>query len=1740
MLRPTLLIPLLPAAPFALAQETAWETIQLDAGFYCEGACFGDFDGDGEADVASGPFWYAGPDFRTRHRIYEGEPFDPAGYSDNFFAWARDLDGDGWQDLFVIGFPGKEAWWFKNPGGGDELWPRYLVQDKVDNESPDFVDVNGDGLEDLLCNADGKLCWFERVPDDPTARWIQHDVTGDIGAKAFSHGLGAGDLDGDGRGDLLMKQGWWRQPASLEGDPLWEHHPYPFGRGYGGAQMLVYDVDGDGDGDVVSSLEAHRFGLSWFENVIDRGEGEPFVEHPVMGSEPGEFGSPLAVSELHALALADVDGDGLTDVVTGKRYRSHNFREEGSRDPPYLFWLRLERDDEGARFSVQVVHDDSGVGTQVVATDANGDGLVDMVVGNKHGTFVHLQRALDVPGARALAPPKLPPPLKDRRFPPGGVIPVGEDGDPLNLDFETGDLSDWTAEGNAFEGQPIRGDPVRVRRDDMDALPAGDFWVGGYELHGDGRTGTLTSEPFTLELPWAAFLLAGGGHDSTRVDLVAAEDGARLMSATGRNHEELRPVVLDLSAHLGEWVRLRIVDEHRGGWGHVNFDHFRLYAERPSFPAGLEVPSLLDVRAHAGLTPERAAEAMSVPEGFRVDLIAGEPDLHQPIALTIDERGRIWVAEAHSYPVKRAPEPGTDQILIFEDADADGTFESRKVFIEGLDLVSGFEVGHGGVWVGQAPELLFIPDADGDDVPDGPPEVVLDGWGYQDTHETLNAFNWGPDGWLYGCHGVFTHSKVGPPGTPDEERERINAGVWRLHPVTREFEVFAWGTSNPWGVDFDDHGQAFATACVIPHLFHMVQGGRFHRQAGAHFNPYVYDDIKTVADHLHWVGDTPHSGNRRSDSVGGGHAHCGALIYLADSWPERYRNTLFVNNVHGNCINNERLEPSRSGYVGRHEDDFLVANDLWFRGINMRCGPDGSVYMIDWYDEQACHLTNPEIWDRTNGRLFRVSYGEPAPLRVDLGALKERELIELCLHPNDWYVRTARRLLAERGLSKRGRSRLVEILETHPEVPRRLRALWALHGAGRTDGDLLLDLLASTHPHLRSWAIQLACEGGAPERRFLAQMEQLAASDPSPVVRLHLTSALQRLPLEQRWEIARGLLAHGEDADDPNLPCMIWYGIEPLVPERPAAALALARSAQIPSAVGWIHRRAAADDGAREELMRVLAEATGDAERRSILEQTLRALGKRRGVAMPAAWPAAYAAIRRDGDGGARERAVVLAAIYGDAAAFPELRSKLADRGGDREERELALDALVRGKDRTAVPAICALLEEDALRAKALKALASFDHPDVPAAILGAWPRLDEGQRRDAIATLTSRSAGALALMDALEEERVPRTLLTAFELRKLAAFGDPALDARVAEVWGAVRSIGGDAQEEIERWQGILGDQALTAADLPFGRDVYSRTCERCHTLYGVGEEIGPDLTGGNRFDVEFVLQNVIDPNAVIPNEYQVTIVLTDDGRIVTGIAMEENEETLTLQTENEILILGHEEIEARKLDENSMMPQGQLDTLSEEEVIALIAYLRHDQQVPRRMTAENVAELFDGETLAGWRGDESLWSVEEGTIVGASPGIGENAFLVSDFDLGDFRLIVDVHLTPPEGNSGIQFRSHARDDGSGAGYQADIGAGWWGTLYDEHGRGSLVGGEQVDAVHPGEWNSYEIVAVGNRVLTALNGVPCVDYTDGEQRPRGVLALQLHSGGPFEVRFRDLRLELDPEAHLVTVTDSR
>jgi putative membrane-bound dehydrogenase-like protein len=961
--------------------------------------------------------------------------------------------------------------------------------------------------------------------------------------------------------------------------------------------------------------------------------------------------------------------------------------------------------------------------------------------------------------------------------------------------------------------------------------------------------------------------------------------------------------------------------------------------------------------------PARDAPAhMTLPDGFQVTLFAAEPDVRQPIAFTFDDRGRLWVAECYSYPDWLHTPQGHDRILIFEDKNGTGHFDTCKVFTDNLANVSGLVVGFGGVWVCATPNLLFIPDRNGDDVPDGPPEVVLDGWSLQAKHNVFNDLTWGPDGWLYGCNGITATSRIGKPGTPDDQRIPLNCGVWRFHPTRRVFEVFAWGTTNPWGLDFDDYGQMFITNCVIKHLWHVVQGAHFQRMFGQDLNPYCYDLMASCADHIHWGGgpwQSSRGGQGAHNEAGGGHAHVGLMVYLGDNWPDWYRNGVFMCNLHGNRVNNDILERRGSGYVAHHGKDFLFANDPWFRGITIRYGPDGGVFVSDWCDTGECH--NYDRIDRTTGRIYKVTYGKPAPVAVDLARLSDAELVKLQLHKNDWHVRHARRLLQERAaagkLSPQTHGALRHMLRDNPDVTRKLRALWTLHSTGGLDEKLLLEVLDSPSEYLRGWAVQLGLEDGAASAPLHEKLVEMAVKDPSPFVRLYLASGLQRLPAAERWPIARGLLRHGEDAQDENLPLMLWYGVEPLVSADRDRAVALLAEAQVPIVRQYLARRIVVfgDTGTARQtppglvpLVGLLGHATDPALERDVLRGLQEALAGRRQVAMPAGWQTAYPRLAESPYPEVRERAVALAVAFGDERAVTALRRLVQDRHASTSARENALQTLVYRGRPDLVPLLQHLLDDPPLRGPALRGLAAFRDESTPAAILRRYASFSDEDKSDAVQTLASRPGYALALLDAVKHGRVPRRDLSAYTVRQMLGLKDVRVTDRLTQVWGTVRPASQQKAALMKKYKQLLTPDYLKNGNRSRGRLVFKQTCATCHHLFDDGARIGPELTGGQRTHLDYWLENVLDPSAVVPQDYQVTVLTTTTGRVLTGIIKQETDRTVTVQTQNESIIVPKDEIESRERSPVSMMPEGLLDKLSKEEVRDLIAYLEGANQVP------------------------------------------------------------------------------------------------------------------------------------------------------------------------------------------------
>ncbi len=962
--------------------------------------------------------------------------------------------------------------------------------------------------------------------------------------------------------------------------------------------------------------------------------------------------------------------------------------------------------------------------------------------------------------------------------------------------------------------------------------------------------------------------------------------------------------------------------------------------------------SLWDIAQQEGRTakflkPDEAVKAMTVKDGYEANVWAAEPMMSQPMAFCWDDRGRLWIAENKDYESRGHgfSNAGNSRILILEDTDGDGVADSRKVFLEGIAFPAAIAVGFEGLFLGAPPNLLFVPDRNQDDKADMDDiEVRLTGWGIRDRHETLNSLHWGPDGWLYGCQGFATPSKVKlakgkgriykhndpfPEDIFEGDGVDINGGVWRYHPTKDRFEVVAHGFSNPWGIDYDAKGQLFISACVIPHLWHVVPGGIYHRQGGQHFNPYVYDDIKTIGDHRH-----------RS-------AHGGLRVYQSDAFPASEQGRLFMANIHEHAVLSDIVQPSGSGFVGSHGDDFMTANNAQWVGFSMEIGPDGALYVLDWHDGDIC---GKEVLNEETGRIFRIapkkSLAENWEGRYDdLTKMTDSQLVALQTSKSDWHSRRARLILQSRAasgrLQKGTHDQLRNIYESNTNADYRLRGMWALHVTNGLNKNELLKALNDKDEHVRSWAIQLLSEDGTPSAEVLAKFNAMARDDKSAVVRLYLASAMQRIDTEAKWAIAEALMAHGEDAEDHNLPKMIWFGTEPLVAQNPERALALAGKSAIPMLAEYIARRAV-DADAFEPLIAALNKKP--AALASMLEGMRNGLEGRTDITTPASWQNTYSSLQKSNDAKVKQLATEVAQLFGDTEAARQYLTTLKNKNAPLADRQRALSALSNQQRDELKSELPLLLEQKDLRIEAIRAMAAYDHEPFGKLLIERFKTFDASEKLEAVQTLASRPNYGWQLTQALKSETIAKAEVPAYVARQLRRV----VGSGFVEVWGPIDELSSDQTVELARYKALLTDQAIANANAANGRTVFQRTCGACHKMYGEGGTIGPDITGSNRANVNYLLSNVLDPSGEIQDDYKMVVVTTRDGRTYAGNVNTENERQLTLRVVGQdAVVINKSDIQSREETPNSMMPPGLFNTLTEKDVLDLVAYLRTNAQV-------------------------------------------------------------------------------------------------------------------------------------------------------------------------------------------------
>jgi putative membrane-bound dehydrogenase-like protein len=981
------------------------------------------------------------------------------------------------------------------------------------------------------------------------------------------------------------------------------------------------------------------------------------------------------------------------------------------------------------------------------------------------------------------------------------------------------------------------------------------------------------------------------------------------------------------------------------------------------------IPHAQDRPPGPALSPDEAIAKMTVPPGFSVELVASEPEIVNPVAMTIDERGRFWITESLEYP-RQSAGPGRDRVKILEDTDGDGKADKFTVFAEGLNIPSGIAVGAGGVWVANAPDILFLKDTDGDGKADTK-EVVVTGFGRYDTHELPNSLTWGPDGYLYGWNGVFNPAKIDYRGKHYE----FTCAVFRIDPKTRDFEIFCEGTSNPWGITWDKEGSAFASACVIDHLWHLTETGYYHRQGGA-YPPFTWK-LESIVDHKHQKA-----------------AYCGITYFDSDAFPEKYRERLFMGNIHAGGINVDRLERNGATYKGTTEADFLQANDAWFMPVVQKVGPDGSLYVLDWYDRYHCYQDanrDPKGIDRLKGRLYRVRYKDtPRAPKFDLARETDDQLIDRLSSPNIYFRETAQRLLSERdpavqrvrpgkldnnpaGQSEtRGK---LDKLWKEESVPRktRLHAIWALIGMSDVQPQIFDDLMVHDDPIFRAWGVRAAgndrkstVADEARKKMILSRLDKLA-NDPSPDVRVQVAIASRKLEGLDALPILFAIVARA--TDDPLIPQIVWQNLHPMLDDRASEFVKLVDRVhleQTPQLTPMIPRAIdrllggskVQPDPAVALLARLLASnqdgETAKAARRSleILADRLRpgAIGEGQRSKLVELMALTLApTLAGDPNAPLALDAALAATTWKDPAALQTIGRVLGSPRNSEGQRLQALNALIGAGEVSILEMVGpALVDRQAgsikFRGEILASLGRVDAPKVAEVVLKAYPQLEPELQPRAVELLTQRASWTKALVDAVDGKIVSASALNVNQIRKLASSKDPAIVGRVKAIWGTVREGRNPARDQvIERMKTTFKD---AKGDALAGAVVFKNVCGQCHKIYGEGQEVGPEITLNGRGSYEQLLSNVFDPSLVIGPAYQATTLATRDGRVLTGLVVEDSPQRIVLKLQGgKVETVEKSAIEESKVSPLSLMPEGLEGQITPKELADLFAYITLDK---------------------------------------------------------------------------------------------------------------------------------------------------------------------------------------------------
>jgi putative membrane-bound dehydrogenase-like protein len=985
-----------------------------------------------------------------------------------------------------------------------------------------------------------------------------------------------------------------------------------------------------------------------------------------------------------------------------------------------------------------------------------------------------------------------------------------------------------------------------------------------------------------------------------------------------------------------------------------------------------------------GFPPDEVNPRLIVPDDLTATLYAAEPLVRQPNCIKFDRRGRLWVIQYLQYPnpaglkrvavdrwsrtlYDRQPEPpphgprGDDRVTILEDTDGDGRADSARDFVTGLNLATGLEFADDGVFVLQAPYLLFYPDRNRDDAPDGDPEVLLTGFGLEDAQSMVNHLTWGPDGWLYGVTGSTATNRV-----RDIEFQQA---VWRYHPRSKDFELFCEGGGNLFGLTFDELGRMFFGSNGGHVCCHGIPGAYYAKAFAKHgdlHNPYAYGWFQEI--------------HKLKPQLGG--PTTGQTIYLGDHLPERYRGALIGGDFLGHTASWWTILPRASTFELDRGGTLLNPQDSWVGITDVCYGPDGTIYLCDFYDRRTAHPDPDANWDRSNGRIYRIGAKDRSVSAVvDMTRLTVPQLVEHLSHPSYWHRLQARRTLGERQTTE-VIDELRGLALNGPTVPA-LTALWTVADLAPLDADLANQLLAHEDEARRAWGVRFVARDWDKLPADAISLTKLAAEEQSLWVLSELLSACQRLPGPVSIGVLSTLLADERIANDPQLPWQAWWGLERHAATHRGEVLnAFAKESVWNSPLGrfllpLLVRRYAAEGSAEgEAAVLALWESCPAGSEKGLVEAVKLGVAERQKLIAPPGQgdlfagvagktnveeagtpspkePVGPALMARLVDYWQKDPADVmrltLAVEVGVPAAIAAAENLLREPMAAAAERVAALTALTQGGRPFAPDVMLRVLDPatpEALLKAVIRTPTTLEEGNLVTRLLELHETVP-GLRSDIRGALFSRPAGALAFLREVEAGRIDPAKIDVLELRPLALFENPEIDGLVHKFWGTVRA--GTPEEKLAEMRRMNNDLRAGTGDVVAGKVLFKEHCAICHLLHGEGKKVGPDLTNSSRHDREFLLTSLVDPSAVVRKEYTVNIVETASGQTFNGLVVASQGGELTLvDSRGETRTIAASDIEQLVPSPVSLMPEGLPKKLTPEQLRDLFAYLQRKDPLP------------------------------------------------------------------------------------------------------------------------------------------------------------------------------------------------